>query len=375
MTPQDRTSGIVHFLTHQAHRPSPRTLDCLRNPNAPPRLTATSDLEAALPSVYVRTLVIENEQNLSSTIKLEFTLPQLLQYLPQVIGLDYDGPLTRTMLDSMLLVNNMKTLVLRSKSHWRGESESGWEDESINFGVLANLRNLRVLTVGQLKRTEAVDLAKAVSRLYIQNLKIICSGWFLQDEGWAWFKELQIAESPLILFLQTLGRVSDGFPSTLRRMALTDWFCTQTPFLWRLLATSVQPCKSLTFFGIGLVMPKKAIKVLSDLGLPSGDCVIAVRAWERLIIDRIFRTASIYWSPKQPAGWCCTIPLPGAGRIFPKNICGTLDKTIAETYSPNAMKAAAYTFKRNDVLRLGPEDIILTFRRPLQLDPGIKDPI
>ena len=356
LTPNNRTDGIVHFLTHQAHRPSnKRMLNRIRSPNALaykkrrvafyPRLTTIIDLKMALPSSYVKTLWITNMEDRCSLDRVEFVLPQLLRCLPQVIDFTFDGLLTQSLLVPIVLVQNMKSLALRSRNYCTRDPHSCPVYDTVDFGVLAILRNLRTLDVGQMKHREAGSLAKAVSCLQLDRLEIVCFGCLLSLGGaWPTIKEHQEAESPLIPFLQTLGEVSEGFPCTLRRIVLIDVFYTQIPCLWYLLATTVQPCKLLKLLGSTIVMPRKAVKALSDLGLRSTGNSIVINDCERLISDQTFRTLYSYRKPSSSQYWRTTLPLPEADEEFPKSICKTLDKIGAETYPSIEFECPNFTF-------------------------------
>jgi len=344
-------AGVVGLLIHAPSRY-----------NAYPDITVPRNDSLPLPSSYVKGLEINNFWHSCQPDALKYCLPSLLEQLPRLERLSYDGVLLPGTLHEMVLVGGLKTLILRINSLAHDMSHgplptgfpTGIWDEPLDFGMLMGLSNLQSLVVGRLSGPEAQTLASVVPALRLTDCHISSTGWVANNGGRRSIAVSRTSPSPVTTFLDCLS-TKGGFPSTLLRLRLDEMYRTTIFSLFQLVASTIQPCGDLTALKVTFVSDIVTWKILNTMGLRPSPRVIGLQDWQDLLRDEVLNVRTYYRSLSGELR--CTEPLPGPANGPVKSLARTVDDMIAAQHrfwaTPRAHQAgpreliATLHFSRN----------------------------
>ena len=364
------SQGIVHFLINNPFRPNTNLVfGGFRGPGEAQDVMLMQHvqksirlplLEMPLPGSHVRILRIDTSDSVCLKSSLDSVLPVLLQCLPRLYKIFYDGPLAQSTLAAFLHSRSLKTLIIRRALCFKkptGDLNSGvasGTDSSLDFRVLrSGQQNLNCLTIGRLKQNEAKALAEIIPSMRLIGLSLDCYG-LIRDRGDHINFECSDSVSPLLSFIQHLS-TTGGFPSGLIRLRLSDIFHKKIFPLFQLIAKMIQPCSSLEILGVTVTYN---IKVLAKFGLRPCSTRVEVCSWETLARDELLDLVVHYRSPSGEIR--VTGGLSERAKSPIANLARTMDDmAVAQAWESSKMIASSFTFRRNtylprDVISLGP---------------------
>ena len=265
-------NGIIRRLYLNPARssyltPSSRLSEMLHKKTKKGKKEAAAAWGPPVPASHVKMLEIDDRFKRAREDSLNMTMGLLLQGLPEIRTLMYDGPLSVLSFSSITNPQFLRRLMIRFTKEIAkrpdGEYPPGsfWVDPTLNFKFLSSLPNLEVLVVGRLRLGEARSLAEILPTLKLKYFQVSTRGWIKCDGNEHTYSTIRGRASPLLLFLHFLTNAG-GFPATLTGINLFEEFHTKINALFQFTSRAIMPCKGLMNLRVTFALDNVAFDTL-----------------------------------------------------------------------------------------------------------------
>lgn len=254
---------------------------------------------------YVQELVIEQngcrDGRKRQTI-LDAVLPELLERFPRLVGCHFKGAILKSTYAFILQTDQLTSLAIRVCSD---EPESmvstrrfpsapvffdtvSLEEVTLNFRLLASLKNLKTLRIDALRANEVEGLVESVVSLDLDCLVLDCwpHRWVQSFNFTRNFGLREPSTSPLVIFFDNLVIPSkQGLPQTLRKLIISDYDSHRTPPLHQKIAKAVARCASLETLRVNFLVEQDQFENSGGKFFCANPNRLAIHSWDKLISE------------------------------------------------------------------------------------------
>ncbi|KAL8836097.1 MAG: hypothetical protein Q9170_003045 [Blastenia crenularia] len=261
---KDKNGKLILFLANQSFR--------RRSSWKAVKFPLMDGQEAKLPAQWIKYLDIDFRQRDPSLWMyqdrkvISSAVGRAIKSMTQLQFCTFDGAMHPQTLRHLLQKKDLQGLFLRRRSEWLRPATEDWalggqrvpafNQILNNLRCLATLPHLRILSIARLVPAEARGLAEAVVSLKLVRLLVSAAPPARDDDGARSLVGSCGDESPLILFLQSVCRLSPvimldaslvggGLPSTLQQLTLRDLYRPTRASNEKLILNTVGSCVQL----------------------------------------------------------------------------------------------------------------------------------